>query len=93
MGSGQGDVEAEAEGGGELAQGGEADVARAVFQAGDRGLGGADLAGQFHLHKAFGLAGAFSAAASWRPSVSVRRSGGGGGRLRGLGLGRIMPAG
>ena len=30
-----------------------------MFQAGDRGLGGADLAGEFHLHETFGLAGAF----------------------------------
>ena len=58
-GSGKDDVEAEAEGGGELAEGGEADVAGAVFQAGDRGLGGADLAGQFRLYEALGLAGAF----------------------------------
>ncbi len=87
MGSGQGDVEAEAEGGGELAQGGEADVARAVFQAGDRGLGGADLAGQFHLHKAFGLAGAFQrggqlAAIGFRQAQRGRR-----GALAGLGSG------
>ena len=58
-GSGKDDVEAEAEGGGELAQGGEAEVARAVLQPGDRGFGGADLAGEFHLHEAFGLPRAF----------------------------------
>ena len=30
-----------------------------MFQAGDRGLGGADLASQFHLYEAFSLPGVF----------------------------------
>ena len=58
-GSGKGDLQAEAEGGGELAQGGEAQVAGVVLHPGDDGFRGADLGGQFRLNETLVFPGLF----------------------------------